>query len=68
MTSETDQGYRGFFSTDRSERHTGRLVGVGVAVMTFGALALGLVYASRTRPAGAVRTDVLPATPPPALQ
>lgn len=68
MVSATDQCCHGFFSTDRSERYTGRLVGVGVVVITFGALALGLVYASRTQPAGAVRTDMLQATPPPTLR
>lgn len=68
LISATDHGSRRFSCAGRSEPHTDRLVVVGVLVMTLGALALGLVFASRTTPAGAVRTDVLPATPSPAPQ
>jgi len=68
LISATDHGSRRFSCAGRSEPHTDRLVVVGVLVMTLGALALGLVFASRTTPAGAVRTDVLPAAPSPAPQ
>src|SRR5574337_1385240 len=63
LISATEHGGRGFFPTGRSEWRTGRQVVVGALAVTLGALALGLVFASRTQPAGAVRTDVLPAAP-----
>src|SRR5574337_434250 len=65
MISATDHGCPSFSPTGRSEWRTGRKVVVGALAMTLGALALGLVSASRTQPAGAVRTDVLPAAPSP---
>ncbi len=66
MISVTDHGCRSCSSTGWSERRTSRWVGIGVLAMTLGALALGLVDTSPTRPASAVRTNVIPATPPPA--
>lgn len=65
-SSATDHGCRSYSSTGWSERRTSRWVGIGVLAMTLGALALGLVDTSPTRPASAVRTSVIPATPPPA--
>lgn len=52
--------------TGWSERRTSRWAGAGVLAMTLGALAIGLVDSSHTRPASAVRTTAIPATPPPA--
>src|SRR5574337_1774836 len=65
LISATEHGSRSLSPTGRSEWRTGRQVVVGALAITFGALALGLVSASRTQPAGAVRTDVLPAAPSP---
>lgn len=66
MISATDRGCRSCSPTGWSKRRTSRWVGIGVLAMTLGALALGLVDTSPTQPASAVRTRVIPATPPPA--
>lgn len=56
----------GFSQTGRLERRTGRWAVVGVLALTLGTSMLGLVYASRTQSASAIRKSVAPATPPPA--
>lgn len=66
MISATDHGCHSCSPTGWSERRISRWVGIGVLAMTLGALALGLVDTSPTRPASTVRTSVIPATPPPA--
>lgn len=63
--SATDHGCRSFSPTDRSEWHTGRWIVVGVLVLTLGACAFGLVYASRTQLASVIHASVNPVTPPP---
>lgn len=66
MISATDHRCRGFSPTGRAERRTGRWAVVGVLALTLGTSMLGLVYASRTQFASAVRKSTAPATPPPA--
>ncbi|MBZ0169592.1 hypothetical protein MELA_00572 [Candidatus Methylomirabilis lanthanidiphila] len=68
MVGATGSRWLGFSPTRRSERRTGRWAVVGVLALTLGTWALGLVYASHTQPASAVRTSIAPATPPPALR
>lgn len=66
MISATDHGCHSCSPTGWSERRISRWVGIGVLAMTLGALGLGLVDTSPTRPASTVRTSVIPATPRPA--
>lgn len=65
MIGTNDHGTRVCSPMGRSTRRTGRWAGIGVLVMTLGALALWLVYASRTQPADALRTSVIPSAPSP---
>lgn len=66
MVGATGPRCPSFSPAGRTERRTGRWAVVGVLALMLGTWVLGLVYASRTRPASTLRTSMAPATPPPA--